>query len=232
MTKKILAVLMAAVMMLGVFAIAAFAEDEEEPAYASVEYKIEDLVAAVEKGEDVFLNPTDVIVLPVKEQTPVEDPVTPADGTVAQPVGDEPETPAADENAISAVLIVEYLPGKDAESGNENTKFVDYDGNGYAVKGMGDYTDYAYKSTERRENYAIDYVNANEYAFKTWKIDSIYSGKEFNRIVLVAQWDEPVLTGWAGFMTMYRGYVKTVIDYIIQFLQDWFTQLALFIAGN
>ncbi|MBQ7547516.1 MAG: hypothetical protein IJT41_11200 [Clostridia bacterium] len=220
MTKKILAVLMAAVMMLGMFALAAFAEDEK-PAYTPVEYKIEDLVAAVENGEDVFLNPTDIIVLPVKEQSEPEDPV---EGVA--------EAPAADENAISGVLIVEYLPGQDAASGNGNTRFVDYDGTGYAVKGLDDYTDYAYKETERRENYAIDYANANEYPFEQWKIESIYSGKEFNRIVLAAQWEEPVLTGWAGFTAMFRGYVKTVIDYIIQFLQDWFTQLGLFIAGN
>ena len=217
MTKRILAVLMAALLACSVFALAASAEDEK-PAYVPVEYKIADLVAAVEDGEDVFLNPADIIVLPEAQQT--------AEGETAD------AEPAADADAVSSVLIVEYLPGKDAVSGNGNTKFVDYDGNGYAIRGLGEYTDYAYKSTERREHYAIDYENENGYAFVQWKIDGIYSGKEFNRIVLQAQWEEPVLTGWAGFQTMFRGYVKTVIDYIIQFLNDWLLQLGDFMVGK
>ncbi|MBQ7541728.1 MAG: hypothetical protein IJT44_05500 [Clostridia bacterium] len=224
MTKKILALFMAALLALSVFALAVYAE-EEEPAYTPVEYQIADLVAAFEDGEDVFLQPTDVILLGEKPQA--EEPDEPVEAAE-----EEPEVPAADANAISSVLIVEYLPGKDAASTNENTKYVDYDGSGYAIQAIGGNTDYAYKNNERRENYAIDYQNENEYAFVQWKIVGIYSGKEFNRIVLEAQWNEPALTGWAGFMAMRRAYLKTIIDYVIKFLQDWFSQLGQFISGS
>ena len=226
MTKKILAVLMAAVLMLGMFAAVVSAEDEE-PAYTPVEYKIADLVAALENGEAVYLNPKDVIVLfDNAEQPDSGDPTAAAEG--------DPETPVANEDAVSSVLIVEYLPGQDAASITENTKFVDYESNGYAVKGMGEYTKYAYKNTERRGDflYPIDFANANEYPFEKWEVDSIYSGKEFNRIVLVAQWQPPELHGWSGFMTMFRSYAKTLIDYFIQFVQDWFAQLGVFLTGS
>jgi hypothetical protein len=222
MMKKILASLMAVLMAFGVCTIIAAAEEPETPeapAYTPVEYQIADLVAAAEGKGDVYLQPTDVILLPEAEQeTPAEETPDPAAGTA--------------EPAAKAVLIVEYLPGKDAVSGNENTRYVDYDGSGYAICALGDYTDYAFKGTERRENYAIDYVNENEYAFKQWKVKSIYSGKEFSRIVLVAEWDEPALTGWAGYKTLMRGYIKTVIDYIIEYLKEWFAELGAFLVGT
>lgn len=227
MMKKILASLLAVLMAFGVLMVVAAAEDvtepaePETPAYTPVAYKIEDLVAAVEKGDAVYLQPTDTIELP---ETPKADtPEEPDDGTQT-PAGTVDEEP-------QAVLVVEYLPGKDAVSGNENTRYVDYDGTGYAICALGDYTDFAYKETERRTDYAIDYVNTNEYAFKQWKIRSIYSGPEFSRIVLEAEWDEPALTGWAGFKTMMRGYIKTIIDYIIEYLKEWLAQLGDFIGS-
>lgn len=228
--KKILASLMAVLLAFGAFAFVVAAEDPseptepEKPAYTPVEYKIEDLVAAAGGKKDVYLQPTDVILLP---EAPKDDPAseTPAE----QPTeGDGTEEPAKTE----PVLVVEYLPGKGAASGNENSRYVDFDTSGYKICGIGDYTDYAYKATERRTNYAIDFVNENEYAFKQWRIDSIYSGKEFSRIVLVAEWEEPVLTGWAGYKTMMRGYIKTIIDYIIEYLQEWFLQLGDFLVGS
>jgi len=224
MMKKILASLMAVLLAFGALAFVVAAEEPadppqpEKPAYTPVEYKIEDLVAAVEGKKDVYLQPTDVILLP--EAAKQEAPET-----------EEPTEGAASEEA-AAVLIVEYLPGDGAVSGNENDRYVDYDGTGYKICALGDYTDYAYKKTERRTNYAIDFANESGYAFKQWKVKTIYSGKEFSRIVLVAEWEEPVLTGWAGFKTMMRGYIKTIIDYIIAYLQDWFLQLGDFLVGS
>ena len=233
MMKKILASLMAVLLCFGalVFVVAAAEEptEPEKPAYTPVEYKIEDLVAAVnaKKGvfrqpTDVFLQPTDVIVLP---EAPAAGPETteteePADGTVT-------EEPA------QAVLVVEYLPGNGGIPSDKGLdRFVDYAGTGYAIRALGDYTDYSFKETERQTSNAIDFVNENEYAFKQWKIKSIYTGKEFSRIVLEADWEQPVLTGWAGYQTMMRGYIKTIIDYILQYLQDWFLQLGDFLVGS
>lgn len=228
MMKKILASLMAVLLAFGACMIIAAAEGEEPevpetPAYTPVEYQIADLVAAVEDKGDVYLQPTDIILLP---EAPKEDtPETPTDDPLAQVEGTVEET-------AEAVLIVEYLPGDGAASGNGNNRYVDYDGTGYAIRALGDYTDYAYKETERRENYAIDFVNENEFAFKQWKIQSIYSGKEFSRIVLVAEWEEPVLTGWAGYKTMMRNYIKTIIDYVIEYLKEWFQKLGTFLVGS
>ncbi len=227
MMKKILASLMAVLLAFGAFAFIVAADGEapetpEEPAYTPVEYQIVDLVAAVEEKGDVYLQPTDVILLPdapKDDAEETEETAEPTDGT-------------ATAETAEAVLIVEYLPGKGAASGNGNTRYVDFKGTGYAIRALGDYTDFAYKETERRTNYAIDYENENGYAFKQWKIQSIYSGKEFSRIVLVAEWEEPVLTGWAGYKTMMRGYIKTVIDYIIAFLNDWLLQLGSFLVGS
>lgn len=227
MMKKILASLLAVLMAFGVLMVVAAAEDvtepaePETPAYTPVAYKIEDLVAAVEKGDAVYLQPTDIILLPEAPK---------ADESEEPPVeGQDPTGTATD--ASEAVLIVEYLPGKGAASVNGNDRYIDYDGSGYAICAPGDYTDYAYKATERRTDYAIDYVNENEYAFKQWKVHSIYSGPEFSRIVLEAEWDEPVLTGWAGFKAMMRGYIKTIIDYIIEYLKEWLAQLGDFIGS-
>lgn len=227
MMKKILASLLAVLTAFGVLMVVAAAEDVVEPvepltpAYEPVSYKIEDLIAAADSGKDVYLQPTDIILLPEAPK---------ADESEEPPVeGQVPAGTATD--ASEAVLIVEYLPGKDAASVNGNDRYVDYDGSGYVICALGDYTDYAYKATERRTDYAIDYVNENEYAFKQWKVHSIYSGPEFSRIVLEAEWDEPVLTGWAGFKAMMRGYIKTIIDYIIEYLKEWLAQLGDFIGS-
>ncbi len=229
MMKKILASLLALLMAFGLLTVAAAAEDgaepvePAEPVYESVTYKIEDLVAAFEGDDDVYLQPTDVILLPEAAQADEQetDGGTPLEGDVTE--------------ASKAVLIVEYLPGgKEGEVVSENkvSKFADYDGSGYAICGIGDETDFAYTATGRSDGYRIDYKNENEFAFKQWKIVSIYSGSEFSRIVLEAEWEEPALTGWAGFKTMMRNYIKKIIDYIIEYLKEWLSQLGDFIGGE
>ena len=213
MLKKILAILMASVLALGIFTVGASAEDAaEEPAYAPVEYKIEDLVAAIDAKQDTYLNPTDIILLP---EQPQEDPQEP----VAQA-----------EAAVSAVLIVEYCAGADASSGNKVEKFVDYSGSGYAVCALGDYPQYAYINGARQTNLMIDYASDLGYGFKQWKVTSVYSGTEFNRVILEAEWDIPPLTGWEGYKTMMRGYIKTVIDYVINYLAELFARIGSFLV--
>ncbi len=228
MTKKILASLLAVLLTFGAFMFIVAAADEpkepEKPAYTPVEYKIEDLVAAVESGKDVYLQPTDIIVLP--EQAKPEAPQT------QEPAAEGEEGEPGEETPAEAMLVVEYLPGEEASSPNKNSRYVDYKGTGYAIRALGDYTDFAFMDTERRENYAIDFVNDNEYEFEQWKIQSIYSGKEFSRIILVAQWKQPVLKGWQGFKTMMRNYIKTIIDYIMAYLKEWFLELSDFLVGN
>lgn len=228
MMKKLLASLLAVLMAFGVLMVAAAAEDvsepaePEEPAYTPVEYQIADLVAAAGGKKPVYLQPTDKILLPEApkaDDAEETDEETPA-GTV---VTEEPE----------AVLIVEYLPGNGGLPSEKGlVRFADYDVSGYAIRAWGEETKYSYKGTERQTGNAIDFVNENEYAFKQWKIKSIYTGPEFSRIVLEAVWEEPVLTGWAGYMTMMRGYIKQIIDYIIAYLQEWFAELSAFFVGE
>ena len=218
MLKKILAVFMACVLTLGVLGVAVFAEDEPaEPEYIPVEHKIEAIVEAIESGDEYYLMPTDTIVLPVPAQND-EDPAAQEDG----------DTPA--ESAIADVLIVEYFPGDDAESFNGMTKFTDMQKSGYAVKGLGDYTDYAYKGITRNTNYAIDFQNVKGYAFKRWRVTSIYSGKEFSRVTVEAEWDVPALSGWAGFIAMRRAYIKTFIDYMIVYISGLLSRIASFLV--
>lgn len=218
MLKKTLAILMASILALGIFSVGASAEGEaQEPAYIPTEYKIEDLVAAVEAKQDLFLNPTDTIVLPEQPQEPDD----------AEPVA--PLSAQADA-AVSPVLIVEYYAGTDAASGNKVDKFVDYSESGYAVRALGDYPDYAYVNGARQKNLMIDYASDLGYGFKSWKVTSVYSGAEFNRVVLEAQWDVPALTGWEGYKTMMRGYIKTVIDYIINYLAELFARIGSFLV--
>ncbi|MGN0636670.1 MAG: hypothetical protein ACI4I5_10660 [Acutalibacteraceae bacterium] len=216
MLKKILAILMASVLALGIFTVGASAEDAvEEPAYTPVEYKIEDLVAAIEAKQDTYLNPADIILLPEQQQ---EEPETPEE-LIAQAEAD-----------ISPVLIVEYQAGTDASSGNSVEKFVDYSGSGYAVRALGDYPQYAYVNGARKTNLMIDYASDLGYGFKQWKVTSVYSGTEFNRVILEAEWDVPPLTGWEGYKTMMRGYIKTVIDYVINYLAELFARIGSFLV--
>lgn len=215
--KKILAILMASILALGVLTVAVSAEEELiTPAYEAQTYDIADIVALVDEGEDVYLNPTDIIMIADAEEDPSVEPAE---------EGEEPEGPEA---TISDVLIVEYLADDTAISGNNVEKFADYQGNEYAVKGIGDYTDYAYQGGQRKTDFAIDFESVNGYAFKSWKVKSVYSGKEFNRVILVAEWDVPALSGWSGFLSMFHGYAKMVIDYIINYLSDLFTRLGEF----
>lgn len=225
MLKKIIAVLMAAVLALGILTVAVSAEETEEPAYTPVTYSILDILDTVEAGGDFYLNPTDIIELPVKAADPAE-PDEPAAAEEEPPV----EEPTDEKDAYANILIVEYLPGDDATSPNKITKFSDLKQSGYAIKGSGDYTDFAYENVTRKTNYFIDYKHPEGYAFKRWRVTSVYSGKEFSRLILEAEWDVPVLTGWAGFMAMRRANIKLVIDYIIQYLIGLFNRIAAFLV--
>ena len=215
MMKKILAVLMAAMFAFGMLTVAVCAEDApEEPEYVPVEHKIEAIVQAIESGKDYYLMPTDTIVLPVQEDT--EEPT------------DEPA--AAEDAAYANVLIVEYLPGEGAESTNKMTKFTDMQKSGYAVKAIGDYTDFAYKGITRNTNFSIDYQNTEGYTFKQWKVTSVYSGKEFSRVTVEAEWNKPVLTGLAGYMALRRAYIKTFIDAVIEYITGMLNRLSGFLV--
>ena len=213
--KKILAVLMAVLFAFGVMTVAVSAEEEPEtPAYTPVEHKIEAIVEAIESGEEYYLMPTDTIVLPVqKAEEPTEEPAAAEDGA-----------------AVADALIVEYLPGDGATSINSMSKFADMQKSGYAVKDIGDYTDYAYKGAVRNTNYAIDFQNDEGYTFKQWKVTSVYSGKEFSRVTVEAEWNAPVLGGWAGWVAMRRAYIKTFIDTVIAYITGVLNRIAGFLV--
>ena len=139
---------------------------------------------------------------------------------------EEPTAPAA---VKGDVLIVEYFPGNGAQSAAGKTKFADMQKSGYAVKGIGEYTDYAYENITRDTGYAIDFRNEEGYAFKQWKVTSIYVGETFSKITVEAEWDEPVLSGWAGYLAMKRAYIKMFIDYLIEYLTGLFDRLSNFL---
>ena len=94
MMKKILASLMAVLLAFGACMFVFAAEEPTEPTeptkpeYTPVEYQIADLVAAMGGKDDVYLQPTDVILLPdapKEEPTPAEPAEEPADdGTVTE----------------------------------------------------------------------------------------------------------------------------------------------------
>ena len=218
MLKKILAVMMAALFAFGILTVAVSAEDApEEPAYTPVEHKIEAIVSALENGDDYYLQPTDTIVLPV---------TAPAEGETPE----NSEAAVQDENAYADILIVEYLPGSGAESPNGMTKYTDMQKSGYAVKEIGEYTDFAYKGITRDTNYSIDYQNTEGYTFKQWKVTSVYFGKEFSRVTVEAEWNAPVLSGWAGYMALRRAYIKTFIDTLLAYLTGLLDRIAGFLV--
>lgn len=225
MTKKLLSIFMALVMCCGVFAVAAHAEDTTEPevpetpAYTPVEYKIEDIIAALQAGDDVYFQPTDIILLPISAEEP-DDPEEPVEAA------DDTDTPA-----VSDVLIVEYLPGTDAASQSKGvTKFLDFQSTNYTVRAVGESTDFVLESGTQKSgrSYSIDFEHSAGYAFKSWRVDNAYSGKEFNRIVLTAQWDVPTYHGWQGFKAMMADYAKTFIDYLINYLADLMQRITSF----
>lgn len=225
MLKKILSVLMAVVLTMGVLAVAVSAEDvtePAEPAYVSVEHQIEAIAQAIEEGHDYYLNPTDTIVLSLASPAaPTEDPETTEEPADPEPTQEQP--------IAGDVLIVEYFPGEDAVSPAGKTKMSDLEKSGYAVKAIGEYTDYGYQDGVRETNCVIDFQNNNGYAFRQWKVTSVYVGSNFSKITVEAEWDAPALSGWAGFQTMMRSYVKMYIDYLIEYLTGLFDRISNFL---
>ncbi|MBQ3150840.1 MAG: hypothetical protein IJB86_06310 [Clostridia bacterium] len=228
MFKKILSFVLATIMALGVVTVTASAEDVSEPtteeAYVSVEHKIEDIIAAIEAGESYYINPTDTIILVEKDEE--------EETTEAVDAAEETEEETTTAPSISEILIVEYTTdfndGSESASAAGYTKFTDYDASGYAVLELGKRTDYAFKGAVRSTNIAIDFKSGLDYAFKAWRVTSVYSGKEFNRVTLVAEWEIPALTGWQGFLELFRGYMKTYIDALTEYLADLFKRIAAF----
>ncbi len=227
MFKKILSFVLATIMALGVVTVTASAEDVSEPtteeAYIPVEHKIDDIIATIEEGESYYINPTDTIILFEK----ADDDATTAPVETAEEEEETTETPS-----ISEILIVEYTTdfndGSESVSAAGYTRFVDYDESGYAVLELSKRTDYAFKGAVRSTNIAIDFKSGLGYAFKAWRVKAVYSGKEFNRVTLVAEWEIPALTGWQGFLELFRGYMKTYIDALTEYLADLFKRIAAF----
>jgi len=230
MLKKIFAFVLATILAFGVVTVSASAEDVSEPTteevYVPVEHKIADIVATIDAGESYYINATDTIVLYETEDEETTAPVEDAEGEEGEDVTDT-TTPT-----YSDILIVEYVTdfndGSESVSPAGYTTFIDYDESGYEVLSVGKRTDYAMKGSARSNNIAIDYQSGLGYAFKGWRVQAVYSGKEFNRVTLVAEWDIPELKGWAGFMELFRGYMKTWIDAFTEYLADLFKRIAAF----
>lgn len=229
MFKKIFSFVLATILVFGTVTVTASAEDVSEPAtdaYVSVEHKLADIVAAIESGESYYINPTDTIVLYETEDEDTTDAVEPAEGE-DDGTGTEAETPAN-----SDILIVEYTTdfndGSESVSAAGYTKFVDYDATGYEVLSVGMRTDFAMKGSAKSKNIAIDFQSGLGYAFKGWRVKAVYSGKEFNRVTLVAEWEIPPLEGWQGFLELFRGYMKILIDNITAYFSDLFARIGAF----
>ena len=230
MLKKIFAFVLATILAFGVVTVSASAEDVSEPTteevYVPVEHKIADIITTIDAGESYYINATDIILLyETEEEEETTDAVEPSEG-------EEGETEDTTTPAYSDILIVEYVTdfndGSESVSAAGYTKFIDYDESGYEVLSIGKRTDYAMKGSARSNNIAIDFQSGLGYAFKGWRVQAVYSGKEFNRVTLVAEWDIPELKGWAGFMELFRGYMKTWIDAFTEYLADLFKRIAAF----
>ncbi len=224
MLKKIFSFVLATILVFGTVTVTASAEDASEPAtdaYTPVAHKIADIVATIEEGESYYINPTDTIVLYETEDEETTDAVDPADeeGTTEAP-------------AYSDILIVEYITdfndGSESVSAAGYTKFVDYDASGYEVLTVGMRTEFAMKGSAKSKNIAIDFQSGLGYAFKGWRVKAVYSGKEFNRVTLVAEWEIPPLEGWQGFLELFRGYMKILIDNITAYFSDLFARIGAF----
>ena len=191
MTKKIISIFMAVTLVFGVFGLTAFAgEEPSTEVQTGVVHKMSEIMAAYKAGETYLIQPGDTIEL---------------------------------DNTTSVILIVDYLT--DNKDGSKSVSDGGYkffrDNNqrtGYTVKAIGETTTYAdiADNTDR----PIDFSNPNAYAFKSWKVTYAYSESNFNQVKLTAVWDIPVLEGWAGFLTMARSYLKTVIDYFFAYFSD------------
>ena len=45
-----------------------------------------------------------------------------------------------------------------------------------------------------------------------------------------AEWNKPVLTGWAGYMALRRAYIKTFIDAVIEYITGMLNRLSGFLV--
>ena len=221
MFKKIFSFVLATILVFGTVTVSAYAEDVTEPAieedvYIPVAHNIADIVAEFEDGESYYINPTDTILLYATEE--------PEEGETEE---EETEAPA-----YSEVLIVEYVTdfndGSESVSAGGYTKFVEYTQSGYEVLGIGQRTQYAMKGNTKESNKPIDFESGEGYTFSGWRVKAVYSGKEFNRVTLVAEWEAPELHGWEGFLELFRGYMKILIDAVTAYLGDLFTRIGAF----
>ena len=213
MFKKIFSFVLATILVFGTVTVSAYAEDVTEPTteedvYTPVAHKIADIVAEFEDGESYYINPTDTILLYENEEGETE------------------------EAAYSEVLIIEYVTdfadGSESVSAAGYTKFVEYTQSGYKVLEIGKRTQYAMKGNTKDQNMPIDFESGSGYTFNGWRVKAVYSGKEFNRVTLVAEWEAPELHGWEGFLELFRSYMKILIDAIIAYMGDLFTRIGEF----
>jgi len=208
MTKKILSLFLALLIALGVFGIAASAEDVSEPVTEDVSepqvegtvHKMSEILAAFKADETYMVQPGDIIEL---------------------------------DDTASEVLIVDYFTdNKDGSKSvsNGNYKFF-RDNNqttGYTIKAIGEETSYA--EVPDNTGREIDFSNPFEYAFKGWKVTYAYSESNFNQIKFTAVWEIPVLEGWEGFLAMARSYLKTIIDYLFVYFTDMSKRIAEYLG--
>jgi len=138
-------------------------------------------------------------------------------GMILQP-GDTIEV----DNESSSVLIIEYkLPAAadKAETYSENGHAWFKDNNkttGYAIKAIGETT----SATDKTGTPVIDFANRAGYEFKGWELVDTYSESNYNQIWLIPIWRVPALTGWAGFVEMFNGYLKQFVDFLIFYIYD------------
>ena len=125
------------------------------------------------------------------------------------------------DNDTSEILIFDYeTDGKDGSNSASAAGYKFFRDNdqrtGYTVKAIGETTTFA--DAVDNTNKPIDFANPSEYEFAGWTVKYVYSQSNYNKVIVVATWDIPQLTGWAGFMAMFRGYMKTLVDLLAGFV--------------
>ncbi|MCL2507873.1 MAG: hypothetical protein FWF05_01715 [Oscillospiraceae bacterium] len=180
-----------------VFSFFTVAVQAEDTVETADAIKISDLKAAYEAGEQTVLQPGDIIEV---------------------------------DNDDSGILFFEYaLPAKadkaETFSPGEYTYFRDTNQQtGYVVKEIGvGRTTTSNKSGST--NVLIDFANKKEYDFEGWTVVFVYSESNYNEIRVIPTWQIPVLDGWAGFMEMFRDYMKMIIDFFNDYLNGMFAWL-------
>lgn len=209
MLKKLLAVLLAGLMVFSFAAVTSFAEDEpvEEP--QAVVHKITDLAAALAAaGED------EKVIVNVGETISLEG--------------------APNEQSLKVNYIINPYDGFNATSAGSFKVFSDYNQtSGYAIKEIGTQTTNATTlGGVESKNQQIDFT-AEDAEFVGWEVTYTYTEKNFNEITLCAVWKSTVtISGWAALRLHLIETLDLIVNLIIANIRDGAARIAAWLTAK